>query len=215
MAQGVKSFVKYVEIDGANAAHFDINDAKNRYHLSKQSTLKEISKSTKSELTLKGKYTYDREMSTISEPPLYIQITGQIDNIKLAIERIYNLKDKSSDEMMKELELVVPVNMKEAVFDTSFNIRQRLVGTQGSYFKYIYNKTFCTLQLKGTNEKGYLGIQLVAPSPEMLKKAEGLVVDLIETIKREYDRFVKRRDQSFKSMQSIEQMTSRYYMPPQ
>ena len=214
MTQGGK-FVKYIDIDSAKAAHFDINDVKNRYHLSKQSTLKEIGKLTKTEIYLKGKYFADRDMSTISEPPLYIQIKGPIDNIKQAVERIYDIKDKSSEEMLKELEMIIPLNMKDAVLDSAFNIRQRLVGTQGSYFKYIQNKTFCTVQLKGSNEKEYLGVHLVAPSIEMLHKAEELVADLISTLKREYERFVKRREQSLKSMQTVEQMSTRYYMPPQ
>eukprot|EP00835_Amoeboradix_gromovi_P001757 NODE_87_length_21935_cov_0.397142.p8 type:complete len:215 gc:universal NODE_87_length_21935_cov_0.397142:6471-7115(+) len=214
MTQGGK-FVEYVEIEGEKVAHFVINDVQNRYHLSKPSTLKEIGKLTKTELHLKGKYAPDRESATISEPALYIQITGPIDNVKKAIEMIYNVKDKTSEQMMKELETVIPLNMKEAILDSAFNIRQRLVGNQGTYFKYIQNKSFCTVQLKGSNEKDYLGIHLIAPSIEMLKKAEDLVNDLISTTKREYERFVKRRNQSLKSMQSIEQMNNRYYMPPQ
>ncbi len=207
--------ITFVEIEGKKAAHYDINDTKNRYHISQPSTLREIAKISGGEVFLRGKYITDRSMASISEPPLYIQIKGSQLQLKKAIEYISKIKDRSSTDILKDLEVVVPFDNKEAVLDTSFNLKQRLVGTQGSYFKYIQNKTYCTVQLKSTKDKSYLGIHLIAPSNDMLKKAEDLVIDLISTIKREYDRFVKRRDQATKSMQSIEQMNSRYYMPPQ
>eukprot|EP00834_Sanchytrium_tribonematis_P000560 NODE_10_length_61504_cov_0.956502.p32 type:complete len:216 gc:universal NODE_10_length_61504_cov_0.956502:56779-57426(+) len=215
MTQGESKFVKFVEVEGSQMAHYDINDCKNRFFLSKAATLRELGNQTKAKLELKGKYTSDRKFASIAEPPLYIQISGHMEDITKAIKKITVVKDKSAGEMLKELEKVIPIEMRDAVLDSSFSIRQRLVGTQGTYFKYIQNKTFCTVQLKGSNEKDYLGIHLIAPSLEMLKKAEELVLDLISTIKREYARHVKRRENALRSMKSIEQMTSRYYMPPQ
>ena len=83
----------------------------------------------------------------------------------------------------------------------SFPVRAKIVGPQGSYVKHIQQVTGSRVQLKGRGsgfsefpggpkeEEKDMYIEIRAPEEEQVESAKELVLDLIKTVKVEYERF--------------------------
>jgi hypothetical protein len=81
-----------------------------------------------------------------------------------------------------------------------FNLRAQVVGSQGSYVKFIQHETTCRVQIKGrgsgfiehdtgreSDEQMYLHVS--GRQKENVDKAKELALELLQNVKKQYDQF--------------------------
>ncbi|KAJ3055479.1 hypothetical protein HK097_010338 [Rhizophlyctis rosea] len=137
----------------------EINDLKNRYMLTKGATQQKIKQDTGADVTTRGKYYPDKKMATERDPPLYLHVSGQteeilnraVDEIEKIIEQVsmpvpeIDRRSSGPRERQPLLSAKVDVNID----DRSFNVRAKIVGPGGQYVKHIQQETSTKVQLKG------------------------------------------------------------------
>ena len=99
--------------------------------------------------------------------------------------------------------------------EPGFNLKGKLLGPQGSFFKHIQSETSCKIQIRGRGS-GYaesvsgielpepLFLHITGPNEACIQAGQRLVEDLLATVRRDYD--------AFKSKQAAKQ--TGYYANP-
>ncbi|KAI8816541.1 uncharacterized protein EV422DRAFT_545661 [Fimicolochytrium jonesii] len=190
-----------------------INDIKNRYLLTKGATQTKIKQDTGADVTTRGKYYPDKNLATEKEPPLYLHVSGNtqeiLDKALAAIDELINAAPPVFEDRRPsggDRGPLPPRNnfFSEKVyvgpeFDKMWNIRAKLVGPQGQYVKHIQAETQTKVQLKGKGS-GYienatgmeaddaLHIHITGFQEEAVESAKKLCQDLIDTVKEDYKR---------------------------
>ncbi|KIW05435.1 uncharacterized protein PV09_03945 [Verruconis gallopava] len=198
----------------------EINHLRNRYTLTKGAFQKMIKEQTGADVTTKGVYVPDSNTATITAPPLYLQITAQSkDALEKAVKLIEeemekdlpNLIDERRFRGRREQEDVerdefgrrkwpeerIPIPLEPI---PGFNLRAQVVGSQGSYVKYIQHETGCRVQIKGrgsgfiehdtgreSDEQMYLHVS--GRQKENVERAKELALELLQNVKKQYDLF--------------------------
>jgi len=193
----------------------EINDVKNRYMLTKASFLDKLQEETKAEIITRGKYYPNKSMATPKDPPLYLHVAAETQEIlDKALEKIQEIID-SAPPVIVHTDTTTSAYHKPAgqtskrfhqakvfigIDDRSFNTKIKLIGIQGANVKHIHRETGARLQLRGKGS-GFIEptsgteafepmfFQISSVTEEGLEKAKQLVDDLIKTVKAEYEKF--------------------------
>jgi hypothetical protein len=194
----------------------EINDVKNRYMLTKASFLDKLQEETKAEIITRGKYYPNKSMATPKDPPLYLHVAAETQEIlDKALQKIQEIID-SAPPVIVHTDTTTSAYHKPAgqpskqrfhqakvfigIDDRSFNAKNKLIGIQGANVKHIHRVTGARLQLRGKGS-GFIEptsgseafepmfFQISSVTEEGLEKAKQLVDDLIKTVKAEYEKF--------------------------
>ncbi|KAL9095703.1 MAG: hypothetical protein Q9165_002135 [Trypethelium subeluteriae] len=210
--------------DGDYIKDIEVNDLRNRYTLTKGSTQKMIKEETGADVTTRGSYYPDKSMATAANPPLYLHVTSTTkDGLEKATAKINELMQQELPNLVDERrfrkrepeqverdesgrrkwpEEKIPIDLEPI---SGFNLRAQVVGTGGSYVKHIQQETGCRVQIKGrgsgfierdgreSDEQMYLHV--AAPDPEQVKRGTQLCVDLLESVKNNYEEHKKSHSQ--------------------
>ncbi|KZF25735.1 hypothetical protein L228DRAFT_280955 [Xylona heveae TC161] len=205
--------------DGDYIRDIEVNDLRNRYTLTKGSTQKMIKDETGADVTTRGNYYPDKNMSTPANPPLYLHITSTTkEGLEKAIAKIEELMKQELPNLVDERrfrrrepdpverdefgrrkwpEERIPVGLEPI---PGFNLRAQVVGHGGSYVKHIQQETRCRVQIKGrgsgfmehgTNRESDepMFLHVTGPDPREVQHAKELCEDLLGNVKEQYQRF--------------------------
>ncbi|EKM75812.1 hypothetical protein AGABI1DRAFT_45887 [Agaricus bisporus var. burnettii JB137-S8] len=135
----------------------DINDVRNRYLLTKGTTQEQIHDETGASVGTRGVWYPDRSKATAKDPPLYIHISANSQEVlQKAIDKVNELialdmgslveKNDKPRERRKWPEEKLPIGLESI---RNFNVRAKVVGPSGSFVKYIQSETSTRVQVKG------------------------------------------------------------------
>ncbi|KAJ5938760.1 hypothetical protein N7466_001894 [Penicillium verhagenii] len=205
--------------DGDYIKDIEINDLRNRYTLTKGSTQQMIKDETGADVTTRGNYYPDKNMSTAAHPPLYLHVTSTTkEGLEKAIQIIDDLMQKELPNLIderrfrrREPEPVerdeygrrkwpderIPIDLEPI---PGFNLRAQVVGQGGAYVKHIQQKTHCRVQIKGRgsgfieNSTGResdeaMFLHVAGPDPNDVQAAKELCIDLLANVKEQYQSF--------------------------
>ncbi|KAL6249985.1 hypothetical protein RBB50_002286 [Rhinocladiella similis] len=205
--------------DGDYIKDIEINDLRNRYTLTRGSTQKMIKDETGCDVTTRGSYYPDKNMSTAANPPLYLHVTStskagleqaiaKIDELmkqelpNLVDERRFKRREPEQFERdefgrRKWPEERIPLDMENI---PGFNLRAQVVGQGGAYVKHIQQETGCRVQIKGRGS-GFMEhstgqeadepmyLHVAGPQPQQVQKAKELCEDLLTNVRQNYEHF--------------------------
>ncbi|RMJ27805.1 KH domain protein [Aspergillus sp. HF37] len=208
----------YVE-DGDYIKDIEINDLRNRYMLTKGSTQKMINDASGADVTTRGNYYPDKNMSTAANPPLYLHVTcTNKEGLDRAVDFIDDLLKKELPNLVDERRFRrrEPEQVERDEFGRrkwpeerilidlepipGFNLRAQVVGQGGAYVKHIQQKTRCRVQIKGRGS-GFVEqstgreadepmfLHVAGPDPNEVKNAKELCEDLMANVREQYQRF--------------------------
>ncbi|KAF9508140.1 hypothetical protein BS47DRAFT_1303151 [Hydnum rufescens UP504] len=186
----------------------EINDVRNRYMLTKGATQQQIHQETGASVTTKGVWHPDKSKATEKDPPLYLHISANSEEVlKAAIAKVEELiavdlgslvedrrKDDRPRERRKWPEEKIEVGLESIRL---FNVRAKVVGPQGVFVKYIQNETGTRVQIKGlgsgffdseTNREADepMHIHITGPDEAQITRAKALTEDLLEVVRAEH-----------------------------
>ncbi|KAF1849959.1 uncharacterized protein K460DRAFT_422243 [Cucurbitaria berberidis CBS 394.84] len=197
--------------DGDYIKDIEINDLRNRYTLTKGAVQKRIKDDTGADVTTRGEYYPDKNMATVTNPPLYLRVTSTSkDGLDLAIKMIEDMMKEDLPNLVDERRFRrrEPENFEQKISVglepiSGFNLRAQVVGRGGDNVKYIQQETSCKVQIKGrgsgfmepqsgqeSDEPMYLHI--AGPRPEGVAQAKHLCEELLEKVKTDYQAFKDR-----------------------
>ncbi|KAI9595967.1 hypothetical protein BDF19DRAFT_439203 [Syncephalis fuscata] len=189
----------------------DINDCRNRYAITKGITQQQIKKDFGADVTTRGKYYPDRSRATPDEPALHLHITAATQaDLDAAVKRIDDLMSEEPGAYtptiapQREFKPREKTYLAEKVYLTfeptpGFYAKPKLIGPQGAYVKHIQNETGARVTIRGLGS-GYIeaatGKEADEPmhlvvthlKQEALDEAVQLAKDLVETVKKEFER---------------------------
>ncbi|KAJ5699193.1 hypothetical protein N7493_012101 [Penicillium malachiteum] len=205
--------------DGDYIKDIEINDLRNRYTLTKGSTQQMIKDETGADVTTRGSYYPDKNMSTAANPPLYLHVTSQTkEGLEKAVKIIDDLMQKELPNLVderrfrrREPEPVerdeygrrkwpderIPIDLEPI---PGFNLRAQVVGQGGAYVKHIQQKTRCRVQIKGRGS-GFIEsstgresdeamfLHVAGPDANDVQAAKELCLDLLANVKEQYQNF--------------------------
>ncbi|KIY68053.1 hypothetical protein CYLTODRAFT_436753 [Cylindrobasidium torrendii FP15055 ss-10] len=186
----------------------DINDARNRYLVTKGTTQQEIHDATGANISTKGTWYPDRSKATERDPPLYIHITAATQealdkgvaliNEQLALDLGSLVEDKKDRmrERRKWPEEKLPVGLESV---RNFHIRAKVVGPQGQFVKFIQQETGTRVQVKGLGSafiepdtgkesEEPLFIHITGPDEAQVARAKLLAEDLLLVVRSEHSK---------------------------
>ncbi|KAI0827129.1 hypothetical protein BC628DRAFT_1319093 [Trametes gibbosa] len=192
--------------DGDFTQDIDINDVRNRYLLTKGATQQQIHEETGASVSTKGVWYPDRSKATERDPPLYLHISANsqemLDKAAAKVNELINtdmgslVEDKSSRvrERRKWPEEKIPIGIDSI---RNFNVRAKVVGPSGMFVKYIQQETGTRVQIKGQGsgfvdqETGHehdepMFIHVTGPDEQQVQRAKALTEDLLEVVQGEH-----------------------------
>ncbi|KAI0305161.1 hypothetical protein B0F90DRAFT_1701807 [Multifurca ochricompacta] len=190
--------------DGEFTQDIDINDVRNRYMLTKGSTQQQIHEETGASVSTKGVWYPDRSKATEKDPPLYLHISANTNEmLQMAIDKVNDLiavdmgslvEDKGRREKRKWPEEKIFIGLESI---RNFNVRAKVVGPTGMFVKYIQQETGTRVQIKGQGsgfvdqETGKeseepMHIHITGPEDGQVARAKVLTDDLLEVVRGEY-----------------------------
>ncbi|KAL1917503.1 uncharacterized protein VTP21DRAFT_3896 [Calcarisporiella thermophila] len=207
--------------EGEFTKNIDINDRPNKYVVTKGANQAKIFQETGADVTTRGRYLPDRSLATEKDPPLYLHITAPSQEaLDKAVEMVEELltnppvtqhapQRRFQDTGKNGIAHVggrYPYQKKVYIPfepDSSFNIRGKVVGPQGSYVKHIEQEAGVRIFLKGkgsgfveyqTGSEAADPMHIVIASSDIdkIEKAEELVRDLLNTVKEEFENYKQR-----------------------
>ncbi|PWN22355.1 hypothetical protein BCV69DRAFT_281357 [Microstroma glucosiphilum] len=151
----------------------DINDVKNRYLITRGPTQHQIHQDTGASLTTKGTWYPDRNLAKPDNPPLYIHIEAQTEEmLQKALARVNEVINSEAPQLIEERGMrgrAPPPGGADGGYRPpgerrkwteerinlgleslrNFNVRAKIVGPGGTFVKYIQAETGTRVQIKG------------------------------------------------------------------
>nr|POE85526.1 uncharacterized protein c30d11.14c [Quercus suber] len=215
------------EQDGDYIKDIEVNDLRNRYTLTKGSTQKMIKEETGADVTTRGSYYPDKSMATPANPLLYLHVTSTTkDGLERAVKMIEELMTQELPNLVDERrfgrrppreegppverdnygrrkwpEEHIPIDLEPI---PGFNLRAQVVGSGGSYVKWIQTETHCRVQIKGRGS-GYfehetgvesdqpMYLSIAGPEEDMIARAKEMCLELLSSVRDNYEQYKERR----------------------
>lgn len=199
----------------------DINDLRNRYAVTRPDVLADLQKSTGCRIGVRGKYYPNRTLALKErEPPMHLRISSDSKSaLDEAVTKINEMLrgPSASSEAAAAANGALFVNGRwntkvslGFVPDAAFNVRGRIIGPNGSFFKSVQSRTNCKIQVKGlgsnfiesdtgreANEPFFLHI--TCPTQAGLNEAVAQCKQLLTTVKEEHVMWQAQRSASILS----------------
>ena len=191
-------------------ADVEINDVKNRYILTKSATQLKIKQSAGVDIVTRGKYYPVRSLVTDRDPPLYLHVTAKTQKeLDEGLKMINELIEQELPALLEPMD--TRKNHRSGLYAKvvvdveapTMNLRAKVVGPGGQYVKHIQQVTGTKLQLKGRGS-GFiehstgkeadepLFVSIYGQSDQDVDSAKKLCLDLIDTIRKDVDKFKQR-----------------------
>ncbi|CAH7687465.1 hypothetical protein BY996DRAFT_4601163 [Phakopsora pachyrhizi] len=191
----------------------DINDQRNRYLLTKGPTQAEIQSETGCSVTTKGQWYPDRTKANDRDPPLYLHLTANSQEIlDKGIKKVNELIEqdlgplteapfvhqrrerREPRERQKWPEHKLEISLENL---RNFNVRAKVVGPAGMFVKYIQSETGSRVQIKGVGSGFYesdtgtestepMHINITGPDDTQNIRAKEMAEDLLEVVKEKW-----------------------------
>ncbi|KAF5349180.1 hypothetical protein D9756_009332 [Leucocoprinus leucothites] len=191
--------------EGEFTHDIDINDVRNRYLLTKGSTQEQIHDETGASVGTRGVWYPDRTKATAKDPPLYIHISANTQEVlQKAVDKVNELialdmgslveRNDKTRERRKWPEEKLPIGLESI---RNFNIRAKVVGPSGCFVKYIQQETSTRVQIKGLGsgfidqetgqeEPTPMYIHITGPEEGQVARAKVLTDDLLLVVHQEH-----------------------------